>query len=160
MGKACRRWQRTGLLGLVLSVLLLVCPCGFALTPTLDISQYAHTAWKVRDGFTKGAIFSIAQTPDGYLWLGTESGLLRFDGVRSVRWQPPSSQQLPSEFIRQLLVSRDGTLWIGTWKGLVSWKDGRLTQYPEVEGRVISAFLEDAQGTVWFGIRDPGELCE
>jgi len=60
----------------------------FALDPSLDVSQYAHTAWKIRDGFPKGIIQSIAQTPDGYLWLGTEFGLLRFDGVRSIPWQP------------------------------------------------------------------------
>ena len=47
-------------------------PCVFAFDPTLDVSQYAHTAWKTREGFTKGFIASIAQTPDGYLWLGTE----------------------------------------------------------------------------------------
>src|SRR5262245_46725819 len=52
-----------------------------AATPTLDVSQLAHASWTLGDGFAKGAIHSIAQTPDGYLWLGTEFGLLRFDGV-------------------------------------------------------------------------------
>ena len=52
-----------------------------ALDPALDISQYAHTAWKIRDGFAKGAVTAMAQTADGYLWLGTNFGLLRFDGV-------------------------------------------------------------------------------
>ena len=70
-------------------MMLVVCPEARGLNPALDVSQYAHTAWKIRDGFTKGAINSIAQTPDGYLWLGTEFGLLRFDGVRAVPWQPP-----------------------------------------------------------------------
>jgi ligand-binding sensor domain-containing protein len=55
-----------------------------AATRTLDVSQLADAAWTVGDGFAKGAINSIAQTPDGYLWLGTEFGLLRFDGVRTV----------------------------------------------------------------------------
>ena len=73
-------------------VLLAWCPCAMALDPALDVSQYAHTSWKVRDGFVKGAIFAIAQTPDGYLWLGTESGLYRFDGVRAVPWQPPGGE--------------------------------------------------------------------
>ena len=68
----------------VLSIWLACCSFAFALDPALDISQYAHTAWKVRDGFAKGFIYAIAQTPDGYLWLGTEFGLLRFDGVRAV----------------------------------------------------------------------------
>ncbi len=86
--------------GTVLACALLMwCPCAFALNLALDISQYAHTAWKIRDGFTKGAIRSIAQTPDGYLWLGTEFGLLRFDGVRNVPWQPLPGQHLPSNQI-------------------------------------------------------------
>ncbi|HKE25945.1 MAG TPA: two-component regulator propeller domain-containing protein, partial [Bryobacteraceae bacterium] len=141
---------------------VLCCRCALALNPSLDVSQYAHTAWKFRDGFTKGTIVSIAQTPDGYLWLGTEFGLLRFDGVRSVPWQPPASQHLPSTYIRRLLVARDGTLWIGTWKGLASWKDGKLTQYPELAGQIISALLEDREGTVWVGglaFPPPGKLC-
>jgi ligand-binding sensor domain-containing protein len=62
-------------------------PCAFALNPALDISQYAHTEWKVREGFSKGIISAITQTPDRYLWLGTEFDLVRFDGVRNVPWQ-------------------------------------------------------------------------
>ena len=91
-------------------ILLTCCPCAFALNPSLDISQYAHTAWTIRDGFFKGSITSIAQTPDGYLWLGTQLGLLRFDGVRAVPWQPPGGEQLPSNFISDLLVVHEGTL--------------------------------------------------
>ena len=109
-------------------IVLLAWGSAFALDPSLDVSQYAHTAWKIRDGFAKGAIFLIAQTPDGYLWLGTDFGRVRFDGVRAVPWQAPSGEQLPSNFISGLLVARDGTLWIGTLKGLVSWKDSKLTQ--------------------------------
>jgi ligand-binding sensor domain-containing protein len=73
------------------AILLAWCPCVFALDPSLDINQYAHNAWTVREGFFNGILFSIAQTPDGYLWLGTEFGLLRFDGVRAVPWQPPGA---------------------------------------------------------------------
>jgi signal transduction histidine kinase/ligand-binding sensor domain-containing protein len=135
-------------------------PYALALDPGLDVSQYAHTAWKVRDGFSKGAISSIAQTPDGYLWLGTEFGLLRFDGVKAVPWQPPAGEQLPSTSISRLLVSRDGTLWIATRKGLASWKDGKLRGYPEVGGWV-AAIIEDREGTVWAGIwmGGQGDIC-
>jgi ligand-binding sensor domain-containing protein len=143
-------------------ILLAGRPCAFALNPALDLSQYAHTAWKIREGFTKGTINSIAQTPDGYLWLGTEFGLLRFDGVRNAPWQPPAGQHLSSSNISSLLAARDGTLWIGTWKGLASWKDGKLTQYPELAGQYIFALLENREGMVWAGgvaFRPPGRLC-
>src|SRR5262245_57539089 len=92
----------------------------FALDPSLDLSQYAHTSWKIRDGFFKGTIHSIAQTTDGVLWLGTEFGLLRFDGVRTTAFQPPG-QPLPSNDIWSVLGGRDGTLWIGTTNGLAAW---------------------------------------
>src|SRR6266704_5343307 len=97
---------------IALGILLACCPCALALNPSLDINQYAHTAWTVRDGFFKGVIFSIAQTPDGYLWLGTEFGLLRFDGVRSVPWHQLKGEELPCGRIRSLLAARDGRLWI------------------------------------------------
>ena len=146
---------------LVLAFLLACCSSSLALNPSLDINQYAHTSWKIRDGFTKGAIVSIAQTPDGYLWLGTEFGLLRFDGIRNVPWQPPADQQLPSNTIMSLLAARDGSLWIGTSKGLARWKDGKLTQYSELAGQYIFKILEDHEGTIWAsGVTvTTGRLC-
>ena len=136
------------------------CTCAFAFDPTLDVSQYAHTSWKVRDGFTRGAIGPIAQTPDGYLWLGTEFGLYRFDGVRAIQWQPPQGTQLPSEYVTNLFVSRDGTLWISTTKGLASWKGGRLTQYAELQGQFAAPLLQDSHGAVWAGLYSPGRICK
>jgi PAS domain S-box-containing protein len=137
---------------IVWAILLGCCACALALDPSLDINQYAHTAWKVGEGFTKGTIKTIAQTPDGYLWLGTEFGLFRFDGVRTFPSEPPGNEHLPSNLIRRLLVARDGTLWIGTHKGLASWKDGKLTLYPEVPGQRVDTLLEDREGTVWAGV--------
>jgi len=142
-----------------LSILLATGACAFGLDPSLDISQYAHTAWKVREGFIRGTIFAIAQTPDGYLWLGTESGLARFDGVQAVPWQPPNGEQLPSNFVQELLVARDGTLWIGTDKGLASWKDGKFTRYPAVAGHPIYSLVQDAGGEIWFAAENPGRIC-
>src|SRR5215470_8924706 len=152
MGRAQEGGRKIIDLGALLAwMLLAVRPCAFALDPKLDVSQYAHTSWKVRDGFAKGEIYLVAQTPDGYIWLGTELGLFRFDGVRALPWQPPGGEQLPDNFIRGLLVARDGTLWIGTLKGLASWKDGKLTQYPKLAGIPVYALLEDREQTVWFG---------
>ena len=70
-----------------------------ALDPTRRISQYGHTAWRIQDGFLGASPNAIAQTADGYLWIGTEAGLVRFDGVRFVPWTPPSGQALPSPSI-------------------------------------------------------------
>ena len=146
---------------ILLGVVLVWCPSVFALDPSLDVSQYAHKAWKVSEGFSKGVIRTIAQTPDGYLWVGTDFGLLRFDGVRAVPWQPPPGEHLPGTDVRRLLAARDGRLWIGTSRGLASSKDGKLTHYPELEGQTIQGLLEDREGTVWVGGWEPslGRLC-
>ena len=135
-----------------------------ALDPSLDVSQYGHTAWTARNGFSVGAIFAMAQTPDGYLWLGSEFGLFRFDGVQAVPWQPPAGQQLPLKPYA-LLVTRDGTLWIGTFAGLFSWNGRTLTRYPEIGDQFVTSLLEDRDGTVWAGIlgarsdSPAGQLC-
>jgi signal transduction histidine kinase/ligand-binding sensor domain-containing protein len=146
---------------IALCILLACGTCASALDPSLDISQYAHTSWKIREGFSKGRVTSIAQTPDGYLWLGTEFGLLRFDGVRNVLWDQAGGERLPSHYIRNLLTAHDGRLWIGTYKGLASWKDGKLTEYRELAGQTVDALLEDREGTVWAGgyAGSVGKLC-
>jgi ligand-binding sensor domain-containing protein len=144
-------------------LLLLLSPLALALNPALDITQYAHQSWKVREGFTKGPIFDVAQTPDGYLWLATEFGLLRFDGVnKPVPWEPPRNQPLPSTNIRKLFAAPDGTLWISTSNGLASWNNGKLTQYPEVSGFLIGRATQDHAGSIWAAARTDtnGRLCE
>src|ERR1700761_2367491 len=111
------------------SLLLVVCHRATALDPSLDINQYAHTAWKIREGFSKGRVTSFGQKPDGYLWLGTEFGLIRFDGVHNVPWARPGAEHLRSSYIRRLVAAKDRRLWIGTYKGLARCKDGKLTVY-------------------------------
>ena len=169
------RWTDVGLLRvwiLILRVLLISAAANClsvatplrALNPSLDITQYGHTVWKIRDGFAPGTAFAMAQTPDGYLWLSADSGLFRSDGVRFIHWQPPAGEQLP-ESPYALLASRDGTLWIGTFAGLVSWRNGKLTQFPGLGPRFITSLLEDRDGTVWAGVlggapgTPSGRLC-
>jgi signal transduction histidine kinase/ligand-binding sensor domain-containing protein len=91
----------------------------------------------------------MAQTSDGLLWIGTDNGLLTFDGMRFTRWVPPSGESLPSNVITSLLVARDGTMWIGTETGLAHLHQGTLTRYPELPD-TIANLVEDRHGVVWF----------
>jgi signal transduction histidine kinase/ligand-binding sensor domain-containing protein len=146
----------------VAGAVLLFSPRVSALNPLLNISQYAHTAWTVREGFSPGKVLSITQTVDGFIWLGTDAGLLRFDGVRTVPLQVSPDQHLPAKKITALLATPDGALWIGTVKGLASWKGGKLRIYPDFAGLPIMALHEDREGAVWVGATtEPpaGKLC-
>src|SRR6267378_4227880 len=134
-----------------------------ALNTSRQISQYGHTAWRVEDGVFSGAPNAIAQTTDGYLWIGTQAGLMRFDGVRFVSWQPPEGKELPSSRINSLLGARDGSLWIGTSMGLARWQNGNLTAYRDAPGSIM-AILEDRAGTIWIARANlsdaKGPLCK
>jgi signal transduction histidine kinase/streptogramin lyase len=143
--------------------LFLVATCR-ALNPKNHITQYAHTAWRLQDGFFNGAPTAIAQTKDGYLWMGTESGgLFRFDGVRFVLWTPPEGAKLVnSRSIDTLFAASDGSLWIGG-SVLARFKDGNLTEYPNIRGH-FNSILEDRNGAIWIArsrVYDgAGPLCK
>jgi signal transduction histidine kinase/ligand-binding sensor domain-containing protein len=147
----------------VLALALLGATSALALDPNKHITQYAHAAWRIQDGFFRTSPSAFAQTPDGYLWIGTFSGLLRFDGVRFVPWNPEPGGQMLSPSVRQLLVARDGSLWIASLGGLSRWKDHILTNYPA--GTSGGSFVfEDRKGRIWFpqGLapEDAKPLCE
>jgi ligand-binding sensor domain-containing protein/signal transduction histidine kinase len=135
----------------------------WAVDPTRHISQYAHSAWRTQDGVFGGTPRRITQTTDGYVWLGTTSGLWRFDGVHFVFWIPPEGQKLPSSRINSLLGTPDGSLWIGTAVGLSLWKDNHLTNYLADQG-VVTSIIQTENGAVWIQLSDPtgktGPLCQ
>src|SRR5467141_3337446 len=141
---------------------LSISPVG-ALDTTKQISQYGHTAWRIEEGVFAGTPNVIAQTADGYLWIGTQAGLMRFDGVRFVSWRPPEGNELPSSRINSLLGGRDGSLWIGTSMGLARWRNGSLTNYRDASGSIM-AILEDRAGTIWIARANlsdtKGPLCK
>lgn len=134
-----------------------------SLDPAKRISQYVHTAWRIQDGFIPGLPESITQTTDGYLWIGTYAGLVRFDGAQFVPWEGPKGQQLPDSRIFSVLGARDGSLWIGTQNGVARWRDAELVALPPLGGRANS-IIEDHKGAIWVG-RTHGEderggLCQ
>ena len=117
----------------------------------------------LRRGFLPGAPNAIAQTKDGYLWIGTEGGLFRFDGVRFVPWTAPDGKQLPSSRIHSLLGANDGSLWIGTTRGLANWDEVDLHNVSQSPA-FIETIVQDSKGAIWITrsqVRDDtGPLCE
>src|SRR5580698_5300265 len=124
---------------------LLFGKAALALDPHRLISQYAHTVWRVQDGFPHGP-HMITQTSDGYIWIAV-NGLLRFDGVSMTPVSPQKS--FPTDAgINWLLGSRDGSLWMATYHGLYRLKDGEAFSLPIKRGGVES-ILEDHDGAIW-----------
>ena len=120
---------------------MLLCACAVlgpctlsALDPSRSIGQYIATRWGVRDSFPGGMINAIAQTPDGYLWIGAENGLVRFDGVHC--HVLGLKDGLRSLQISALLFDSHGVLWIGTvGGGLSRLEHGQIKTIASADGR-------------------------
>jgi signal transduction histidine kinase/ligand-binding sensor domain-containing protein len=135
----------------------------WAVDPHTLISQYGHTAWRIQDGVVSN-LGAITQTTDGYIWMRTASGLMRFDGVKFTPWTAPNGEFLAGNGISGLLGGRDGSLWIGTYGGLSRLKNGELFNYkttPNSPG--INNIIEDHAGAIWvtrYHLNDGrGSLC-
>ena len=148
------------LVWLVIPLIFFIANCAWGVDPHRLISQYGHSAWRTQDGFLTHPS-AITQTTDGYIWIATINGLVRFDGVKFTSWTPPKGQQLPRGS-GALLGARDGSLWIGAPGGLAQLKDGELLDYASETG-AVSDVIEDHAGTIWFTryhVRDgKGPLC-
>ena len=131
-----------------------------ALDPAKALTQFTHSVWVMEDGLPQNSIRAIAQTADGYLWLGTGAGLVRFDGVRFTVFNRANTPALLTNAVTALLAARDGSLWIGTYGGGVTrLKDGTLTTYTTRDGLahdVVFALCEDRQGNLWIGTHGGG----
>ncbi len=143
----------TALLALV--CLASLCSQAASVEAVTPISQYIHQSWQSAQGLPQNSVLSIAQTPDGYLWLGTEEGLVRFDGVRFTVFDKHSTPGLRHNQIIALLVDHRGVLWIGTNGGGVScFEHGRFTAYTSRDGLSNDSILslyEDKAGVIWIG---------
>lgn len=124
-----------------------------ALDPAKAITQYVHDKWQVEDGLPDNRLWSMAEARDGYLWLGTGTSLVRFDGVQFTVFDGPGTEAIRNREIRALVEGRDGSLWIGTYGGGLSrLRDGRITTYTVKEGLagdIVYDLHEDRDGTLW-----------
>lgn len=108
----------------------------FALNPDRALTQARLSVWTSETGLPQNTVDAIVQTRDGYLWMGTEEGLVRFDGVRFVVSDRQTAPALRSSFVSSLFEGPDGTLWIGTYGGgLARLRNGRIEAFhPEMLG--------------------------
>jgi ligand-binding sensor domain-containing protein/signal transduction histidine kinase len=145
------RMLATGLLGVFL---IIWGRPAVALDPSLQLSQYMLDQWQTSEGLPQNGAVTIARTPDGYLWLGTQEGLARFDGARFVVFDRNNEPALPDNVILVLYVDRSGRLWIGTQVGLAVLENGQFKRFDAVaelaHGRILS-ILEDRAGRLWVG---------
>lgn len=130
------------------------------LDPRKSITQYSHDVWQAEDGLPQNSVAAIVQTWDGYIWLATQEGLARFDGVRFTVFDKKNTKEIGHSDIRALHESRDGSLWIGTGGGgLARLKDGRFTTYTTKEGlsgNIVRTLCEGRDGSLWIGTDGDG----
>ncbi|HEV3074221.1 MAG TPA: diguanylate cyclase [Thermoanaerobaculia bacterium] len=169
-----RRTVRTGFLA---AALLLACGLSGALSaatgatgatgamaapggaggPTSIDARYFERNWRRGDGLPGNSVYAIAQAADGYLWIGTENGLARFDGQQFVAVGALSPSVFRSRLVGALAAGRDGTLWIGTERGLLRMRGGVVAPEGPPGGlaadAAVSALAEDSGGDLWIGTR-------
>ena len=125
-----------------------------ALTPHKAITQYTRTTWTQAQGLPQDTIRTIAQTKDGYLWLGTNDGLIRFDGYDFVTFAREDGA-IPTNTVAALCAGKDGSLWIGTSGGLTRYYQNKFQTFTPKDGipaGSINSLVEDHNGTVWIAV--------
>ncbi|MDR3724807.1 MAG: two-component regulator propeller domain-containing protein [Terracidiphilus sp.] len=121
----------------------------------IDFKGYTKRIWEANDGLAQQTIQALAQGNDGSLWVGTQSGLMRFDGARFRVYDAAAASELGSHGVNCLLTARDGSLWIGTeGGGLLRYRDGRFVSYARsgaIANEFVRAVYEDSRGMIWVG---------
>jgi signal transduction histidine kinase/ligand-binding sensor domain-containing protein len=149
MSRFCASWLR-------FAILLLTAGAArdaFALDPAPTLSQYIHRIWQTQQGLPQASIYAIAQTRDGYLWLGTQTGLVKFDGVRFTTIDNLGGVPMINVLVTHLVEDTTGALWIGTSRyGLIRQAHGQVRHFSERDGLPsdsVQCLFADAHDTVW-----------
>ena len=153
------RWVlRIPMLLTALLLWLAVAIPGRALDPEKSFHHYVRDTWSLQEGLPQISVLAIAQDRTGYLWVGTQSGLARFDGVRFVTFTPEDTPGLPGIWIRSLYLDKSGKLWIGTYKGLAvhdGSKFSRIDVSGKGDGDVLDVFdIKEINGRLMVASND------
>jgi signal transduction histidine kinase/ligand-binding sensor domain-containing protein len=122
-----------------------------ALNPRRALTQYTRTVWTQEHGLPQDTVRAIAQTKDGYLWIGTDEGLAQFDGYDFVVFNKENGA-LPSNSVAALWAAKDGSLWIGTLGGLTRYRGGKFITFTKKDGlddTSVNSITEDPSGAIW-----------
>jgi PAS domain S-box-containing protein len=143
----------------MLLVATLAAPRAFALNPAEKPADYIASRWDAEDGLPHNSIKQIFQTRDGYLWVGTQQGLARFDGLTFTIFTSHNTPGLPNDQITSFAETADGSLWIGTSFGLARYQNGRFTAYGQADGvksktGTVNAVCVAPDGSLWIGSQD------
>jgi len=139
---SCRSLALRRLTALLAGLLLTVSV--FPLDPSKKITQYSLEAWTSESSLPQASVQAITQTRDGYLWLGTQEGLVRFDGIRFT--------QMNSEDVSSIVEDRDGSLWLATYNGVMRLRNGSFESFSTERGLSNSRcnwLWMDSRGRLW-----------
>lgn len=139
---------RSALLG---SALLVAATTGFALDPHQSLRHYGYQSWQTDNGLPQNTVHAVLQTHDGFIWLATEAGLVRFDSVTFAIFTRKDTPQLGSDLIYSLMEDKSGTLWIGTSNGMTRYRDKSFQAFDsdELQSSAVWSLHEDRSGTIW-----------
>src|SRR5215813_528348 len=148
------RWRHVSQSRLNVAILALsVSLPALALDPSRSLTQYLHRIQQIQQGLPQATIYSILQSHDGYLWLGTQRGLIRFDGVRFTPVDGGDGVSLENTWVRSLIEDAQHNIWIGTNNsGLVLLHSGVMTQYSVRQGfpsESIHCLAAGRDGELW-----------
>jgi ligand-binding sensor domain-containing protein/signal transduction histidine kinase len=153
-GGTAKRERKSSAIGALAVGLLLAAAVSRGLDPRTPIARLARDVWDSDSGLPQNSVEVVLQTADGYLWFGTQEGLVRFDGVRFTIFDTHNTPAMGDAWVRSLCQTRDGTLWVGTFRGLMLLRDGVFRAWDPggpLSRAEVDALVEVSDGSLWVG---------
>ena len=147
------RFKDIGVIICVVAIASLACVGAFGVSTDRSIKQMRHASWNEASGLS-GVVYSLAQTADGFLWIGTSTGLYRFDGLKFEPFVEPADDN-PIREVVALLATSDGGLWIGYRNGAAFLRQDKASFYNEQQGLPygrVSGLAQTSDGAIWAAV--------